>query len=111
MKAKEIILLILIVTVGIIFYHAQTGKIWIDWDWDEGIYFGQEEFVYEETEEISPPFPLNLRIINAHGHVEVEGANQDGISITLRKGSFGGKKKKQIKLPNSWKWLSKNRPI
>ena len=42
MKAKEIILLILIITVGIFFYHAQTGKIWIDWEWDEGIYFGQE---------------------------------------------------------------------
>jgi len=88
MKAKEIILLILIVTVGIIFYHAQTGKIWIDWDWDEGIYFGQEEFVYEETEEITPPFPLSLRIINAHGHVDVEGTDQDSISITLEKRIF-----------------------
>jgi hypothetical protein len=85
MKAKEIILLILIVTVGIIFYHAQTGKIWIDWDWDEGIFFGQEEFVYEETEEIAPPFPLSLRIINAHGHVEVEGSDKDSISILLEK--------------------------
>ena len=93
MKAKEIILLILIITVGIIFYHAQTGKIWIDWDWDEGIYFGQEEFVYEETEEITPPFPLSLRIINAHGHVEVEGTDQDSISITLEKKIFRRKQK------------------
>jgi hypothetical protein len=93
MKAKEIILLILIITVGIFFYHAQTGKIWIDWDWDEGIYFGQEEFVYEETEEITPPFPLSIRIINAHGHVEVEGIDQDGISITLEKKIFRRKQK------------------
>ena len=85
MKAKEIILLILIVTAGIIFYHAQTGKIWIDWDWDEGIYFGQEEFVYEEKEDIAPPFPLSLRIINAHGHIEVKGADQDFISISFEK--------------------------
>jgi hypothetical protein len=98
MKAKEIILLILIVTVGIIFYHAQTGKIWIDWDWDEGIYFGQEEFVYEETEEINPPFPLSLRIINAHGHVEVEGANQDSISITFEKRIFRREKKEADKV-------------
>ncbi len=88
MKVKEIILLILIVTAGIIFYHAQTGKIWIDWDWDEGIYFGQEEFVYEETNEITPPFPLSLWIINAHGHVEVEGSDQDNISITFEKRIF-----------------------
>ena len=88
MKAKEIILLILIITVGIFFYHAQTGKIWIDWEWDEGIYFGQEEFVYQETEEITPPFPLSLHIINAHGHVEVEGADQDSISILFEKKIF-----------------------
>ncbi len=93
MKAKEIILLILIVTAGIIFYHAQTGKIWIDWDWDEGIYFGQEEFMYEETKEITPPFPAALTIINAHGHVEVEGSNQDSISITFKKRIFRRKQK------------------
>jgi hypothetical protein len=88
MKAKEIILLILIVAAGIFFYHAQTGKIWIDWDWDEGIYFGEEDFVYEETEEITPPFPSSLSIINAHGHVEVEGTDQDNIAITLEKRIF-----------------------
>jgi hypothetical protein len=85
MKAKEIVLLILIVAAGIFFYHAQTGKIWIDWDWDEGIYFGQDEFLYEETEEIDPPFPPGIRIMNAHGHVEVEGADQDSISIQMEK--------------------------
>ena len=85
MKAKEIVLLILIVAAGIFFYHAQTGKIWIDWDWDEGIYFGQDEFVYEETEEIDPPFPPSIRIMNAHGHVEVEGAEQDSISVLMEK--------------------------
>lgn len=88
MKAKEIILLVLIVAAGIFFYHAQTGKIWIDWDWDEGIYFGQEEFVYEETEEIAPPFPGSLSIDNAHGHVEVEGADQDFISVRFEKRIF-----------------------
>jgi hypothetical protein len=88
MKAKEIILLILIVTVGIIFYHAQTGKIWIDWDWDDGVFLGQEEFVYEETEEIAPPFPQSLRIMNAHGQVEVQGSEQEIISVTFQKQIF-----------------------
>lgn len=88
MKAKEIILLILIIAAGIFFYHAQTGKIWIDWDWDEGIFFGQEEFVYEESEEIASPFPPNLFIDNAHGQVEVEGTQQDSISVTLEKRIF-----------------------
>jgi hypothetical protein len=88
MKAKEIILLILIIAAGIFFYHAQTGKIWIDWDWDEGIFFGQEEFVYEDSEEIVPPFPPNLFIDNAHGHVEVEGTERESISVTLEKRIF-----------------------
>jgi hypothetical protein len=85
MKGKEIILLILIVAAGIIFYHAQTGKIWLDWEMDEGIFIGQDEFVYQETEEISPPFASLLIIDNAHGEVEVAGRSQDFISITLEK--------------------------
>lgn len=88
MKAKEIILLILIVAAGIIFYHAQTGKIWIDWDWDEGVYFGQEEFVYEESQDITPPFSETLIIDNTHGGVEVEGTSQDLVSVTLEKRIF-----------------------
>ncbi len=85
MKGKEIILLILIIAAGIIFYHAQTGKIWIDWEWEEGIYFGHEEFVYDVSEEIVPPFPSVLRVINAHGNVEIQGTKQESISVTLEK--------------------------
>lgn len=85
MKAKEIILLILIVAAGIIFYHAQTGKIWIDWEWEEGIFFGQEEFLYQESEEIHPPLPGVLHIVNAHGNIEVQGTQQETISIALEK--------------------------
>jgi hypothetical protein len=94
MKAKEIILLIVIVAAGIIFYHAQTGKIWIDWEWEEGIYFGQEEFVYEESEEIEPPFPSFLRVLNSHGNVEVHGTQQESISITLEKKIYRRRQKK-----------------
>ncbi len=85
MKAKEIILLILIIGVGIIFYHAQTGRIWISGEWDGGIFFGLDEFVYEETEEISPPFAPRLIIDNYNGQVEVQGSPQDFISITFEK--------------------------
>jgi hypothetical protein len=85
MKAKEIILLILIIGVGIIFYHAQTGRIWIEGEWDGGIFFGLDEFVYEETEEISPPLAPRLIIDNDNGQVEVQGSPQDFISITFEK--------------------------
>jgi hypothetical protein len=93
MKGKEIILLILIVAAGIIFYHAQTGKIWVDWELDDGIFIGQDEFVYQETEEISPPFASHLTISNVHGQVEVQGTARDSISITLEKRIYRRKQK------------------
>lgn len=85
MKGKEIILLILIIAVGIVFYHAQTGKIRIDWEWDDGIFIGHEEFVYEETEEIAPPFASHLIIDNAHGQVDIQGTARESISIIFEK--------------------------
>jgi len=89
MRPKEIILLILIVAGGILFYHAQTGKIIVDWwDWDEGVYFGREPFLYEESREIPSPLPRVLRIINAHGRVKVRGTQRESIAVTLEKSIY-----------------------
>jgi len=85
MKAKEILILILIVAAGIIFYHAHTGKINIDWDIGEGFFWDYEEFTYEESQEVIPPFPARLKIINAHGEIEIQGTNEEKIIINLQK--------------------------
>ncbi|HDZ26742.1 MAG TPA: hypothetical protein ENH65_09580, partial [Candidatus Aminicenantes bacterium] len=74
MKAKEIILLILIIAVGVTFYHAHTGKIYIDID--DHIFFDHEKFVYEEFQELEPPFPPQLKVINAHGDIEIQGTDE-----------------------------------
>jgi hypothetical protein len=90
MKFKEILLLLLIIAVGVTFYHAQTGKIHIDWNWDnweweDGVLFIYEAYTYEETEEIQTPFPPIFQVINDHGDVEIEGTSKENITITLTK--------------------------
>jgi hypothetical protein len=83
MKAKEIILLILIIAVGVTFYHAHTGKIYIDID--DHIFFDHEKFVYEEFQELEPPFPIQLKVINAHGDIEIQGTDEERISVSFEK--------------------------
>ncbi len=83
MKAKEIILLILIIAVGVTFYHAHTGKIYIDID--DHIFFDHEKFVYEEFQELEPPFPPRLQVINAHGDIEIQGTDEGRITVSFEK--------------------------
>ena len=81
MKAKEIVLLIFIIAVGVFAYHVQSGKI--DVTWDEIFDFDFNEYVYEETHVVEPPLPASLRVLNAHGQVEVQGTETDRITFTF----------------------------
>jgi len=86
MKAKEIILVILIIAAGAFVYYAQSGRL--DWQFDEelGPLFGNwDEFTYEETQEIGAPLPAGLQVMNAHGRVEIQGADVDKIQIVFLK--------------------------
>ena len=83
MKAKEIILLILIIVAGVTFYHAHTGKIYIDID--DHIFFDHEKFVYEEFQELEPPFPPQLQVTNAHGDIEIQGTDEGRITVSFEK--------------------------
>lgn len=83
MKAKEIILLIFIIAAGVFFYHVQAGKI--DIAWDDFIAWDLNEYTYQETLVIEPPLPASLKVLNAHGRVDVIGAETDRISFTFDK--------------------------
>jgi len=85
MKFKEVFLLVLIIAAGVFFYHAQTGKLNISFDWDDGFFFSYEEFTFQESQELAPPFPQELQIINAHGDLTIEGNDQDKIQILFKK--------------------------
>jgi len=86
MKAKEIILAILIIAAGAFIYYAQSGKL--DWeiDGEGGPFFANwNEFTYEESQEIQAPLPQELQVINAHGNVEVQGAEGNKITVSFKK--------------------------
>lgn len=85
MKAKEVILLILIVAAGIFFYHIQTGKIPVNVYFDDGIFFSLNEYIYEDIQEIEPPLPSEVQIINSHGDIEIQGTKNEKITVSFRK--------------------------
>jgi len=85
MKVKEIILLILIIAAGVIFYHAHTGKLDFSINFGDGIYWGLEEFTYEETQALEPPFPSQLFLSNSHGKIEIQGTEEQELTICFHK--------------------------
>jgi len=85
MKAKEIILLILIIVVGILFHQLYTGKIDVYFDLDDDFVVISNEFDYEDYQELEPPFPALLQVENSYGDVEIQGTSEEKIAITLRK--------------------------
>lgn len=94
MRTKEIILAVLIILAGIFLYYAKTGRL--DWEigWDGDFFrWNQEEFVYEESQEISPPFPAELQVLNAHGNIEVQGTETDKVIVSFTKRIWRKKEK------------------
>lgn len=85
MRAKEIILLIFIILCGVFISMVYNGYFDFEFGWGEGLFFGYDEFVFEKTEEIQPPFPAELRIQNSQGSVEVIGSEEDSITISFEK--------------------------
>jgi len=86
MKAKEIILALLIIAVGAFIYYAQSGRL--DWEFDgEGgfSFMNWDEFTFEETAEIDAPLPQQLQVINSHGQVEIRGAEGDKVVVSFKK--------------------------
>ena len=87
MKIKEIIILILIIAAGSFSYYAHTGKFGFTIDFGEGFFWNLEEFTFEEFQEVklSFPVPSQLQIINSHGEIEIQGTEEEKITITFQK--------------------------
>ena len=85
MKAREILLVLALIAIGVFTYYAKTGRIVVGGDGD-GLFWGHtEEFSFEESREFASPPPAELRVINAHGTVDVRGTETDKVTVTLRK--------------------------
>ena len=85
MKAKEVFLLIFIILIGVFITQVHTGEFDLNFGWGEGILFGYDEFVFEETKEIESPLPEELRIRNSHGSIEIIGSDENKITISFKK--------------------------
>jgi hypothetical protein len=85
MKAREVLLLILIVAAGVFFHYAHTGKLNLDGDWEWGIFDFGVSYSYEESQTIEAPLPARLEVRNAHGDIDVRSADQEDIRLTLHK--------------------------
>jgi len=88
MKAREVVLAILIILAGIFITEVKSGRL--EWRWDVGDFqFARaEEFLFEETQDIAAPLPAEIEIQNAHGTVAVEGAETGAIVIRFKKRVF-----------------------
>ncbi|MFW6160206.1 MAG: hypothetical protein ACOC57_03600 [Acidobacteriota bacterium] len=85
MRAREVILLALLLAGGILFTQIYTGKLDVSWGFDEFPFWHLKEFEFEEREIISPPLPPELELLNAHGEVEIEGTDDEQINIIFLK--------------------------
>jgi len=85
MKFRQILLVIALVIAGAVIYAIQTDQWDLRFGWNEEFPFSGREYVFEESQTVTPPFPLFLEVVNAHGAVEVEAADQDSITLTLTK--------------------------
>jgi hypothetical protein len=88
MKAREVLLALLIVGAGVFTYYAKSGRIgpFLE-NWDGG-WRGGEEFVFEEKLEVPAPLPAEVRVVNAHGAIEVQGGDVQAMTVVLKKSVY-----------------------
>ncbi len=82
MKAKEVLLLIFIVVVGVGLHYLDELRLTID-DWEVDFPFRGESYLFEEVRTEAPAY--TLEIINSHGSLQVEGGQVQEIEITFEK--------------------------
>jgi len=85
MKAREIVLLVLIIAGGVILTQEKTGRVWPGWRAGDFLFFDGRSFSYEESRVIEGPLPAVLRVVNTHGEVTVEGTATDRLTVSLKK--------------------------
>ncbi|MBM3295430.1 MAG: DUF4097 domain-containing protein [Candidatus Aminicenantes bacterium] len=85
MKAREVVLAILIILAGTAVSLVKSGRIGWDGDVGDFVFSRGEEFVFEDVLEIDPPLPGRIEILNARGSVTVEAAETDTAAVGFKK--------------------------
>lgn len=102
MKAKEVILLILIILLGVSFHYLQDFRVSAE-DWNLGVLKGHP-YLYQEDLKIKPAAAVEL--LNAYGQVEVEGAEVPEISVTMEKKIWARNEEEAKKIADQLKILT-----
>lgn len=88
MRAREVVLLIFIIGLGVLLTQTDRGNINWEWDWDnwDGPFWGaSKEASAQESRTFEAPLPQELAVINTHGEVRVEPSADGRISVVLEK--------------------------
>jgi len=120
MKAKEVIILIFIILVGIGLYYLEDWHLTLKNDWSTASFpfkFSDQYYEFEENRSLEPADILE--VINSHGQVQIEGGAGQDIILTLKKtiwdknenqaGQLAAELKLQTKRDGSKLILSTNR--
>lgn len=105
MKAKEILLLILIIVVGILFTQLYTGEIDVYFDLEDDFIIVSNEYDYEDYQEFEPPFPSLIQVTNSHGDIEILGTEENKITVALRKKIWRRKEEEAKKIADELKTI------
>jgi len=87
MRFRDVVLVVVLILAGFVFFQFKTGKWTVDgdWGWFDDWNFDGHEVVAEETRTIEAPLPPVIEIANGHGRVEVRGGDQDFAQLTFKK--------------------------
>ncbi len=85
MKFKEILLLLVIIFAGIIFYHAQTGKLDLYIDLGDEFFSDYDAYTFKSAQKVSSPFPMQMEIKNQQGDLKIYSTEEKEISIYMEK--------------------------
>ena len=86
MKAKEVIILLLIILAGVGLHYLEDWDSTLKDTWlDDSFAFklGNRSYEFEENQNLEPADILE--VINSHGQVQIEGGDYQDISLTLKK--------------------------
>ncbi|HRD01261.1 MAG TPA: DUF4097 family beta strand repeat-containing protein [Candidatus Saccharicenans sp.] len=105
MRAKEVIILILIILAGVGLHYFEDWHLSLSNDQTVNYFISQgKAYNFEETLILEPA--ATLEIINSHGGVEIEGSDRPDAELTLKKTVWDRSEKKASSLAQELKLLT-----
>jgi hypothetical protein len=87
MRARDVILALLVIGVGVFLTYEKSGRLdgLFGENWEGPFWRSSTTFDYEETLEIPDPVPAELQVVNGRGEIEIAGGDTDKITVVFKK--------------------------